>query len=44
MSQVHGNIGLCLLGLGEVDAALAHLDQAIELATQAGMRQDRAHW
>ncbi len=44
MSQDHGNIGLCLLGLGEIDAALTHLDQAIVLATQAGMRQDQAYW
>ena len=43
MSQDHGNIGLCLIGLGEIDAALVHLDQAIELATQAGMRQDEAY-
>jgi tetratricopeptide (TPR) repeat protein len=44
MSQDHGNIGLCLLGLGDVDAALVHLNQAIELTTQAGMRQDQAYW
>jgi tetratricopeptide (TPR) repeat protein len=44
MSQDHGNIALCLLGLGQVDQALGHFDLAIDLAAQAGMQQDRAYW
>jgi CHAT domain-containing protein len=44
MSQDHGNIALCHLGLGDTTAALQHLDQAIELATQAGSQQDVAYW
>jgi CHAT domain-containing protein len=44
MSQDHGNIALCLLGLGQVDEALGHFDLAIDLAAQAGMQQDRAYW
>ena len=44
MSQDHGNIGLCYQGLGQVDTALEHLDQAIELAVKAGMQQDEAYW
>jgi CHAT domain-containing protein len=44
MSQDHGNIGLCLLGLGEIDAALERFERAATLAAQAGMRQDEAYW
>ena len=35
MSQDHGNIALCLLGLGEAEDALKHFDQAIALAAKA---------
>jgi CHAT domain-containing protein len=44
MSQDHGNIALCYLGLGKIDTALGHLDQAIEGSSQAGMKQDEAYW
>jgi hypothetical protein len=42
MSQDHGNIALCLLGLGDVDGAVSHFDSAIALARESGMRQDEA--
>ena len=44
MSQDNGNVALCLLGLGDTEEAIQHFDRAIDLAKQAGMRQDQAYW
>jgi CHAT domain-containing protein len=44
MSQDLGNLGLCYLGLGEIDRALGSFDRAVALARGVGVPHDEAYW
>jgi CHAT domain-containing protein/Tfp pilus assembly protein PilF len=44
MTIDHGNIALCMLGMGQTAQALVHFDRALGLARDTGMVFEEAYW